>query len=148
MLFLNSKPFAVYIARFWSITLSSLANNSLNFITFGCLQYYDLIYLFLSSVYNEHSNIKWNSSSSLLHIVHFFQILGCLLVYATSQTLLAAYKRTYSTLTWLSYILLLLIYLDMFEIWNLQIVLCFCPWGWIYVFIERVYVLTINSPFN
>jgi len=78
MLFLNSKPFAVYIARFWSITLSSLANNSLNFITFGCLQYYDLIYLFLSSVYNEHSNIKWYSSSSLLHIVHFLSDMGML----------------------------------------------------------------------
>ena len=49
-----------------------------NIYMFGLHQYYLGIYFLRRSVYNEHSTMKWYSSSSLLHILHVLSSRGIL----------------------------------------------------------------------
>ena len=76
--FLISKHLNINMLRRRSTISFLLSNSCFNLNILGLHQKYFLMYCLRKSWYNEHSKMKWNSSSSLSQTVHFLSSNGIL----------------------------------------------------------------------
>ena len=80
--FLNPNHFSTNMLNCFNFFAFSFGNSSTSFGIFCLFQEYVSMYCSLNFLYKGHSKTKWNSSSKVLHNLHFLSSIGILLGFA------------------------------------------------------------------